>query len=103
MKAAVIGGNGFLGRRVVLKLIGMGHRVVVAARDQPGGLHGNDIEFRFADFIQKNRSVVGPDKHPDPAGHGAGKSAFLMTEQFRFQNTLGNSAAIDGYESSPGA
>ena len=48
----------------------------------------------FADFIKKERSAIGLDKAAVPPSFRACKRAFLMAEQFGFEQVLGKGRAV---------
>jgi hypothetical protein len=50
------------------------------------------------DFVQKQGAAVGVLDLADALALGAGEGAFLVAEQFRFEDRFGQGAAIDGHE-----
>src|SRR5690242_9333703 len=53
------------------------------------------MERQFSDFVEKNSSLIGLLKQATVIRYGTGKSAAHVTEQFAFDQILGNSATID--------
>ena len=53
------------------------------------------IQRQFADFVQEQGATIGFLEAADLAVECAGEGAALMAEQFRFDEILGNRAAID--------
>ena len=58
-------------------------------------LHG---QRHFADFVEKDRALVGHFEQATLVLVGSGERAFYVTEQFAFQQSLGKGSAIDGDE-----
>ena len=52
------------------------------------------MQRHIADFVEKQAAAVGAFKTTAMAADGAGKCPFFMTKQLRFQQLLGNGAAI---------
>src|SRR5207253_920732 len=53
------------------------------------------IERQFAHFIQKECAAIGQLKAPDAAINRASKSTFQMAEEFAFNQTGRDRAAVD--------
>ena len=58
-------------------------------------LHGRG---EFADLVEEQRSVFGCFKLAFSHSDGAGVCTFLMTEEFTFEERLGDCGAVDGDE-----
>ena len=52
----------------------------------------------FGDFVEQQGAAVGLLELADAAAGGAGEGAFLVAEQFRFQQVFGDGRAVDGDE-----
>ena len=59
------------------------------------GLHA-DVDF--ADFVEKERALVGNLEQSFFLGVRPGERAFLVAEQFRFEQVFVDRCAIDGLE-----
>ena len=53
---------------------------------------------QIADLVEKQRAVVRHLEFPRFARDGAGEGPFLVTEQLRLEQVLGNGCAVDGDE-----
>jgi hypothetical protein len=56
------------------------------------------IHRHLGHFVQEQRSAVGTLEAPAMGARGAGEAAALMTEQFAFDQILGQRAAVHGDE-----
>ena len=52
----------------------------------------------FTDFVEKDRALVRRFKQALPICRSAGERAFDITEQFRFQQRVGERPAVDRHE-----
>ena len=59
---------------------------------------GLGLQRHIADFIEKQGAAVGLLETPDPLAVGAGESALLVAEQFRFDQVLGDRRHIQRHE-----
>ena len=59
---------------------------------------GLQARIHFADFVQQQGAAIGFFKLANAPGNGAGKGAFLMAEQFGFQQIFRDGGAIDRNE-----
>ena len=48
-----------------------------------------------ADFIEKQRALVGEFEFARLAGGGSGEGSFFVTEEFALQKIFGNGGAVD--------
>ena len=64
------------------------------------GLKG---EGDVADFVEKERAIVGLLESSNAQLIGPGEGAFFVTEQFAFEEVVGNGGAVDGDEGAMGA
>jgi hypothetical protein len=55
------------------------------------------FQTHIADFVQKNRTVVGQFELASLLGTGAGKGPFFMAEQLTFDKLFGYGRTIYGY------
>ena len=53
---------------------------------------------QLADFVEEQRAAVGDFEQADAVLVGAGEAAFAMAEQFAFDQTFRQRAAVDGDE-----
>ena len=60
------------------------------------------LQRHVADFVQEQRAAFGKLEAAHAGGQRAGEGAFLMAEQFAFQEVGGNRAAIHRHERVPG-
>src|ERR1035438_6030512 len=58
---------------------------------------GLQLDGHIADLVEEYRSAVSLLEPAHAGVNGAGKGAFDVSEQLRFQKVLGQSAAVDGY------
>ena len=56
---------------------------------------GLETDIHLADFVQQQGAAVGFLELSDPPGDGAGEGAFLMAEQFAFQQMFRDRGAVD--------
>jgi hypothetical protein len=59
------------------------------------GLH---FQWNFPNLIEEERASIGQFEAPDFLADGTGKCAFFVAEQFAFQQTRGNSRAVQGHK-----
>ena len=56
---------------------------------------GLQVEGKLADFVEEERAFVGEFEAADLARDGAGEGAFLVAEEFAFDQAGGNGGAVD--------
>ena len=56
---------------------------------------GLQARIHLADFVEQQRAAIGFLELADAPGDGAGEGAFLMTEQFGFQQVFRDRRAVD--------
>ena len=56
------------------------------------------VERQVADLVEEKRAAMGLDEFAGVFFRGAGERAFLVAEQDRFDQIVGDGAAIDGDE-----
>ena len=64
---------------------------------------GLQARIHLADFVEQQRAAIGFLEFADAPGDGAGERAFLMAEQFGFEQVFGNGGAVDRDERLVGA
>ncbi len=59
---------------------------------------GLQPDVHLADFVEQQRTAIGCLKFPHPSRDGARERTFLVAEQFRLQQIVGNRRTIQGNE-----